>query len=166
MTTKVAELSTEEFMSLLDDFYAEPKKRNKMTEAEIKDLAIRLNEKIDVPFINETGEEKILVKVIFKIDTFLYDHLPNEFYDLIRSSDQGISKKEAKRLVRRLTRLANDKIDIPYLPEVAEHIAIKFVIGIVVKAARKQLNFNDVRARSAEMAVPESDENIEDLVDD
>ncbi|WP_320113588.1 hypothetical protein [Draconibacterium orientale] len=166
MTTKVAELSTEEFMSLLDDFYAEPKKRNKMTEAEIKDLAIRLNEKIDVPFINETGEEKILVKVIFKIDTFLYDHLPNEFYDLIRSSDQGISKKEAKRLVRRLTRLANDKIDIPYLPEVAEHIAIKFVIGIVVKAARKRLNFNDVRARSAEMAVPESDENIEDLVDD
>jgi hypothetical protein len=68
--------------------------------------------------------------------------------------------------VRRLTRLANDKIDIPYLPEVAEHIAIKFVIGIVVKAARKRLNFNDVRARSAEMAVPESDENIEDLVDD
>ncbi|WP_319501403.1 hypothetical protein [uncultured Draconibacterium sp.] len=166
MTTKVADLTPEEFVLLLDDFYAEPKKRNKMTEAEVKDLAIRLNEKIDVPFINETGEEKILVKVIFKIDTFLYDHLPNEFYDLIRSTDHGISKKEAKRLVRRLTRLANDKIDIPYLPEMAEHIAIKFVIGMVVKAARKKLNFDDVRAKSTEMAVPESDENIEDLVDD
>ncbi|WP_163321631.1 hypothetical protein [Draconibacterium mangrovi] len=166
MTTKVADLTPEEFVLLLDDFYAEPKKRNKMTEAEVKDLAIRLNEKIDVPFINETGEEKILVKVIFKIDTFLYDHLPNEFYDLIRSSDHGISKKEAKRLVRRLTRLANDKIDIPYLPEMAEHIAIKFVIGMVVKAARKKLNFDDVRAKSTEMLVPESDENIEDLVDD
>ncbi|WP_303919175.1 hypothetical protein [Draconibacterium sediminis] len=166
MTTKVADLTPEEFVLLLDDFYAEPKKRNKMTEAEVKDLAIRLNEKIDVPFINETGEEKILVKVIFKIDTFLYDHLPNEFYDLIRSTDHGISKKEAKRLVRRLTRLANDKIDIPYLPEMAEHIAIKFVIGMVVKAARKKLNFDDVRAKSTEMLVPESDENIEDLVDD
>ena len=166
MTTKVADLTPEEFVLLLDDFYAEPKKRNKMTEAEVKDLAIRLNEKIDVPFINETGEEKILVKVIFKIDTFLYDHLPNEFYDLIRSTDHGISKKEAKRLVRRLTRLANDKIDIPYLPEMAEHIAIKFVIGMVVKAARKKLNFDDVRAKSTEMLVPESDENIEDMVDD
>lgn len=166
MATKVADLTPGEFMTLLDDFYAEPKKRYKMTEAEVKDLAVRLNEKIDVPFIKETGEEKILIKVIFKIDTFLYDHLPNEFYDLIRSSDQGISKKEARRLVRRLTRLANDKIDIPYLPEVAEHFAIKFVIGMVVKAARKKLNFDEVRANSAALAVPESDENVEDMVED
>lgn len=166
MTTKVADLTPEEFVLLLDDFYAEPKKRNKMTPEEVKDLAIRLNEKIDVPFISETGEEKILVKVIFKIDTFLYDHLPNEFYDLIRSTDHGISKKEARRLVRRLTRLANDKIDIPYLPEVAERIAIKFVIGMVVKAARKKLNFDEVRASSAAIAVPDSDEDIEDMVDD
>ncbi len=166
MTTKVADLTPEEFVLLLDDFYAEPKKRNKLTPEEVKDLAIRLNEKIDVPFINETGEEKILVKVIFKIDNFLYDHLPNEFYDVIRSTDHGISQKEARRLVRRLTRLANDKIDIPYLPEVAEHFAIKFVIGMVVKAARKKLNFDGVRAKSAELPVPDSDENIEDMVDD
>ena len=166
MTTKVADLTPKEFVLLLDDFYAEPKKRNKLTPEEVKDLAIRLNEKIDVPFINETGEEKILVKVIFKIDNFLYDHLPNEFYDVIRSTDHGISQKEARRLVRRLTRLANDKIDIPYLPEVAEHFAIKFVIGMVVKAARKKLNFDGVRAKSAELPVPDSDENIEDMVDD
>ena len=166
MTTKVADLTPEEFVLLLDDFYAEPKKRNKLTPEEVKDLAIRLNEKIDVPFINETGEEKILVKVIFKIDNFLYDHLPNEFYDVIRSTDHGISQKEARRLVRRLTRLANDKIDIPYLPEVAEHFAIKFVIGMVVKAARKKLNFDGVRAKSAELPIPDSDENIEDMVDD
>ncbi|WP_319481886.1 hypothetical protein [uncultured Draconibacterium sp.] len=166
MATKVADLTPAEFVALLDDFYAEPIKRQKMSPEEIKDLAVRLNERIDVPFIKESGEEKILVKVILKIDTFLYDHLPNEFYDLIRSTDQGISKKEAKRLVRRLTRLANDKIDIPYLPEVAEHIAIKFVIGMVVKAARKKLNFDGVRAKSAELPVPDSDENIEDMVDD
>jgi len=166
MTTKVADLTPKEFVLLLDDFYAEPKKRNKLTPEEVKDLAIRLNEKIDVPFINETGEEKILVKVIFKIDNFLYDHLPNEFYDVIRSTDHGISQKEARRLVRRLTRLANDKIDIPYLPEVAEHFAIKFVIGMVVKAARKKLNFDGVRAKSAELHVPDSNENIEDMVDD
>ncbi|WP_297090416.1 hypothetical protein [uncultured Draconibacterium sp.] len=166
MATKVADLTTDDFLLLLEDFHAEPKKRNKMTEAEIKDLAMRLNEKINVPFIEETGEERILIKVIFKIDTFLYDHLPNEFYDVIRSTDRGISDKEARRLVRRLTRLANQKIDIPYLPEAVEHYAIKFVIGMFVKAARKKLNFDEVRASSLALTVPESDEDIETIVED
>ncbi len=115
--TTVAELTTDQFKELLKDFYAEPIKRNKMTEEEIKDLAQRLNKKINVPIINETGEEKILIKIILQIDTFLYDHLPNEFYDLIRSSDKGIDDNEAKRLVRRLTRLANEKIDIRIYPK-------------------------------------------------
>lgn len=158
------ELTTEEFKGLLEDFYAEPIRRNKMTEEEIVDLAQRLNERINVPIINETKEEKILIKVILKIDNFLYDNLPNEFYDLVRSNDKGIDEKEAKRLVRRLTRMANDKVDIPYLPEFAEKFAIKFVIGMVVKSARKKLNFDKVRNDSRELVVPESDDDIELLV--
>jgi polyhydroxyalkanoate synthesis regulator phasin len=165
MTTTIAELTTEQFTELLSEFYAEPVKRNKMTMDEIKDLAQRLNRKINVPIISETGEEKILIKIILKIDTFLYDHLPNEFYDMIRSTDRGIDKKEAKRLVRRLTKLANEKIDIPYLPEVAEHFAIKFVIGIVVRAAQKNLNFENARMDSDRMVIPESDDDIELLVE-
>ena len=90
--------------------------------------------------------------------------MPNEFYDLIRSSDRGIDNKEAKRLVRRLTRLANQKIDIPYLPEAAEHLAIKFVIGIVVKAAQKKLQFDKVRETSDDLTIPERDDDIELLV--
>jgi hypothetical protein len=161
---QLADLTTEEFKALLDDFYAEPVRRNKMTEVEIIDLAKRLNERINVPIINETNEEKIFVKVILKIDTFLYDNLPNEFYDLIRSSDKGIDEKEAKRLVRRLTKMANDKVDIPYLPEVAERFAIKFVIGIVIKAARKKFSFEKLRASSNNFVVPESDDEVEALV--
>ena len=158
-------LTTDDFKSLLSDFYAEPINRNKMTEVEIKDLAQRLNKKIDVPIINETGEEKICIKIVLKIDTFLYDHLPNEFYDLVRSTDLGIDDKEAKRLVKRLTRLANDKIDIPYLPEIAEHFVLKFVIGIVVKAARKKLDFEKVRSETDKLDVPDSDEDIEKIVE-
>ncbi|MBN2636692.1 MAG: hypothetical protein JXR61_10515 [Prolixibacteraceae bacterium] len=161
----LAELTTDQFKDLLNDFYAEPIKRNKMTQAEIIDLAQRLNRKINVPIINETKEEKIFVKIILKIDTFLYDHLPNEFYDVIRSSDMGIDEKEAKRLLRRLTKLANDKIDIPYIPEIAEHFVIKFVIGIVVKAARKKFNFDSVRAESDTMNIPDSDDDIEKIVE-
>lgn len=162
---KLAELTTEQFEGLLTDFYAEPAKRHKMTEAEIVDLAQRLNEKINVPIIDENREEQIFIKIILKIDTFLYDHLPNEFYDVIRSTDRGIDKKEAKRLVRRLTKIANDKIDIPYIPEIAEQFALKFVIGIVVKAAQKHLSFEKVRAKSAELVIPESNDDLDALVE-
>jgi hypothetical protein len=161
---KLADLTTEEFQLLLKDFYAEPVHRTQMTQEEIVDLAKRLNERINVPIIDETGEEKIMVKVILKIDNFLYDNLPNEFYDLIRSTDKGIDEKEAKRLVRRLTKMANDKIDIPYIPEFAERFALKFVIGIVVKAARKKFSFAKLRANSKNFVVPESDKEIESLV--
>ena len=161
---KLADLTTSEFTALLNDFYAKPIHRNKMTEKEIIDVAKRLNERINVPIIDETGEEKILIKVILRIDTFLYDNLPNEFYDLIRSSDKGIDEKEARRLVRRLTRMANEKIDIPYIPEVAERFAIKFVIGLVIKAARKKFSFVKLIADSKNLVVPESDDDIELLV--
>jgi len=163
---KVAELTTEQFTELLSDFYAVPEKRSKMTEEEIKELASRLNEKINVPIISETGEEKILIKVILKIDNFLYDHLPNEFYDLVRSVDKGIDNREARRLVRRLTKLANDKIDIPYLPEAMEHIALKFVIGMIVKAARKKLKLGDVLSTSDALVVTPSDDDVEEIVED
>lgn len=161
---KLNELTTEEFKGLLNDFYAEPIHRNKMTEEEIIDLAQRLNERINVPIIDETKEEKIFIKVILKIDNFLYDNLPNEFYDLIRSSEKGIDEKEAKRLVRRLTRMANEKVDIPYLPEFAEKFAIKFVIGVVVRSARKNQNFESVRKESKDLVIPESDDEVESVV--
>ncbi len=164
--TTVAELTTEDFKELLGEFYAKPRRRSKMTEEEIKDLAQRLNKKINVPIIKETGEEKILVKIILKIDNFLYDNLPNEFYELVRDVKKGIDDKEARRLVRRLTRLANEKIDIPYLPEFAEHFALKFVIGIIIKSARKNKEFKKVREESDTMVIPESDDDIERLVDD
>ncbi len=166
MGKKVAELTVSEFQILLNEYFAEPVLRHKMTLVEIKDLAERLNRKIDVPLVKETKEEKIIIKIILKIDTFLYDNLPNEFYDLIRSTDRGIDEKEAKRLVRRLTKAANDKIDIPYLPEFAEKFAYRFVIGMVVKADRKKLDFDKVRSESDEMVVPDSDEDIEKMVED
>lgn len=163
--TTVAQLSTEEFKLLLADFYAAPEKRSKMTHDEIKDLAMRLNKKINVPIINETKEEKILIKIILKIDNFLYDNLPNEFYDLIRSSDKGIDSKEAKRLVRRLTRLANEKIDIPYLPESMERIALKFIIGLVVKAAQKKLSLATVSADSDDIEINDNVDDTDSLIE-
>lgn len=152
--TTINELTEAQFKSLLDEYFAPANKRSKMTDKEIKDLAERLNEKINVPIINETGEEKILIKIVIKIDRFLYDHLPNEFYDLVRSLDKGIDDEEAKRLIKRLSKLANDKIDIPYLPESVEYIAIRFVIGVIINAARKRWDIAKSKDLALEMRIP------------
>jgi hypothetical protein len=162
----VGKLSPVEFKELLADFHAAPEKRRKMSPEEMKELAERLNKKINVPIINETKEGKILYKIILKIDNFLYDNLPNEFYDLVRSTDRGIDKREAKRLVRRLTKLANDKIDIPYIPEPMERIAFKFVIGMIVKAACKKLNLSTVLKTADNVVVTASDNDIDEILDD
>lgn len=162
----VGKLSPAEFKELLADFHATPEKRSKMTPEEMKELAERLNKKINVPIINETKEGKILYKIILKIDNFLYDNLPNEFYDLIRSTDKGIDKREAKRLVRRLTKLANNKIDIPYLPEVMERIAFKFVIGMIVKAACKKLKLSTVLETADNVVITAADNDFEEILDD
>ena len=138
----INELTEDQFVNLLNEYFAPPEKRQKLTEAEIKDLAVRLNQKINVPIIGETTEEKILIKIVLRVDTFLYDNLPNEIYDLVRSSDNGIDDKEATRLINRLSVLANEKINIPYIPESAEYVAIKYLLGVVVNAARKHWNFD------------------------
>ncbi|MEM6359846.1 MAG: hypothetical protein AAF149_10040 [Bacteroidota bacterium] len=158
----INELTQDQFTQLLDEYFAPPEKRSKMTEEEVKDLAERLNEKINVPIINETGEEKILIKIIIKIDRFLYNNLPNEFYDLVRSLDNGIDDDEAKRLVKRLSKLANKHIDIPYIPEQVEYIAIRFVIGIIINAARKQWDMARSKAELTNANIPNS-ENASDI---
>ncbi len=161
----LANLTVEEFEKMLGEFNATPEKRSQMSMDEVLELAKRLNEKIDVPLINETGEERILVKIVLKIDTFLYDNLPNEFYDLIRSADKGIDDTEAKRLVRRLTKLANKKIDIPYLPEIAERVAINFIIAIIVDASRKKLNLINIQDKWSQKLISDDHEKSHELID-
>lgn len=154
----INELTEEQFRNLLDDYFAKPEKRTKLTAQEVKDLAKRLNKKINVPIVRETGEEKILIKVVMKVDNFLYDNLPNEFYELVRSLDQGIDDEEAKRLIKRLSKLANTHIDIPYLPEAMEYVAIRFVIGIIINAARKEWDIYKAQHLAHDLPIPESPE--------
>tara|TARA_B100000809_G_scaffold222378_1_gene231304 strand:+ start:4461 stop:4967 length:507 start_codon:yes stop_codon:yes gene_type:complete len=155
----IKDFTPAEFKTLLDEYFAPPEQRSKMSEDEIISLAQQLNKKINVPLIRETGEEKILIKIVLKIDGFLYNNLPNEVYGLMRDLDQGISDKEAKRLVKRLSKLANDKIDIPYIPERMEGIAIRFVISVIINSARKKWDITKAAEGMALVTIPE---NIED----
>lgn len=153
---KISDLTEADFKLLLNEYFAPPQERSKMTDKEIKDLAERLNKKIDVPLIGEVKEEKILIKIILRIDRFLYDNLPNEFYDLVRSLDNGIDDDEAKRLIKRLSKLANKNIDIPYIPEPMEYVAIRFVIGIIINAARKEWDLSKAKVQLLEVKIPDS----------
>lgn len=159
---KISQMTDHQFKELLDEYFAPPEKRSRMTETEIRDLARKLNKKIDVPFITETGEEKILIKIVLKIDGFLYDNLPNELYDLIRSTERGISDDEAKHLTKRLAVLANKHIDIPYLWENMEYIAIKFVIGLIVNALRKGWDLEKAHENDDDMVIIGSNEEPDD----
>ncbi len=150
----IGELSVEEFQGVLNEFFAVPEKRQKMTLAEIKQIAGRLNTVINIPIIRETGEEKILIKIVLKVDTFIYNSMPNELYDLIRSVDEGINDEEAERLIIRLSKLANEKIDIPYIPEQLEYVVIRFIIAILINSARKKFKFSDVIDKVSQLAIP------------
>ena len=145
----LAELTDTQFKHLLDDYFAPPDKRQQMNPEELRALARELNAKINVPLISETAEEKILLKIVMQIDSFLYDNLPNEIYDLVRSLDKGLDDTEASRLIARLSKLANDRLDMPCIPEAAEYVAIRFVIGVVINAARKNWNFDKARSADA-----------------
>ena len=164
----ISNLTKGEFTALLDEYFAPANKRSKMTHDEVIDLAKRLNKKINVPIISETKEEKILIKIVLKIDRFLYDNLPNEFYDLFRSVDRGIDDEEAKRLIKRLSKLANEHINIPYIPEKMEYIAFRFIIGIIVNAARKKWDFKKSKDEMEKLNIPANkeatDSQLEHLV--
>jgi hypothetical protein len=165
MAKKISELNETDFGNLMNDFYAEPSLRSKLTHDEIKNLAEKLNGKINIPIIGETGEEKIFIKIILKIDNFLYDNMPNEFYDLIRHSENGIDEKEAKVLVNRLTKLANKKINLPFISEKTEEKIFRFIIGLIVKAAKKNTDLEKVSAELEGMAIPESKKELKKIVE-
>lgn len=162
-------LTEKQFKAMLAEYHATDEHRQRMTQSEIETLAEKVNEKhFNVPLINERREGKILIKIIMKIDRFLYDNLPNELYDLIRSLDDGISDEEAKNLIKRLSKLANEKIDIPYIPEAAEYLVIRFVLALIVNALRKQFNIDKAAKQSEKINPPDTkdfDENdLEQLV--
>ena len=98
---------------------------------------------------------------------FLYDNLPNEIYDSIRKLDDGImSGAEAKQIVDRISKLANEKIDIPYLPEVTEQFAISLLIGSIVNGMRKNWTLDKAIEHAMNISAPDAEFEEEEDEDD
>jgi len=108
-----------------------------LSHKEIEKIATKLNRKINVPFLSEEKEQVVLVKLVRKVDKYIYSVLPNEFYELIKNSTDGIDEDEADMIKNRVAKSINKAVDIPYIPEPLEQIAFEFIVGQIINALRK-----------------------------
>jgi len=104
---------------------------------EVEAVATKLNEKIDIPYIDDKAEQLIMVKIVKKIDRLLYRKLPNELYGLVKNSRDGISDEDARQLKSVLATRINKEFDIPYIPEWIEQEILEMAIGLIVNGMRK-----------------------------
>ena len=128
-------LTPKQRKEVINDMYI---KKEMLSGAEVDYLATKLNDKVNIPFINEGIEQKICVKAVMKIDRLLYESLPNELYGLIKDSKDGISDEEAEQMIKILSARTNKKFDIKYLPEWVEQEIFEFLLGLIVHAMRKE----------------------------
>ena len=70
-----------------------------LTDIEIEYLATKLNENVNIPFLKENKEQIILAKLVKKVDRYLYSSLPNELYECIKDTKEGISEEEIDNLI-------------------------------------------------------------------
>ncbi len=127
-------LTVEEHQAIKKDM---DKQFEMLSDAEIEHLAAKLNDKVDIPFLKEGTEHKILAKIVKKVDRYLYKALPNELYGLIKVSTDGLSDDEVEQLTKILSTRANNEVNIKYLPEWVEQEIFEFLIGLIVGAMRR-----------------------------
>lgn len=115
-----------------------------LTDAEVNALALRVNESINLPLLKEKREFVVFVKIIKWIDKKLYQLIPNEYYELIKESTDGISKEEAILFEDRLTPLINNAVNIPILSEQKEEELIRMILSLIINAMVKGLKLEEV----------------------
>jgi len=113
---------------------------------EVEAVATKLNEKIDIPYIDDKAEQLIMVKIVKKIDRLLYRKLPNELYGLVKNSRDGISDEDARQLKSVLATRINKEFDIPYIPEWIEQEILEMAIGLIVNGMRKNYSMMELPA--------------------
>ncbi|KXJ50298.1 hypothetical protein WNY58_06310 [Neptuniibacter pectenicola] len=130
-------LKDDQYNALTKAYFAKRSQRKLLNKTESIQIAERLNEKVSLPFLSEQKEHAVLVKIIIKIDNYLYEHLPNEIYELIHNIDEGFDDSEAAQLAARLSKQAHDDISLPFLTSHVEYYSITFVLTLIINAMRE-----------------------------
>jgi hypothetical protein len=119
------------------------RKTPRLTDREMLVLANQINDVINIPFVGEEKELIIFFRIIHWIDNLLYDLLPNEYYALIRSLENGITQEEANLIIKRLTPIINEAVNIPFVPEAIEGRIISIILSIIILAMTKGNKLQD-----------------------
>lgn len=122
------------------------KRTEMLTDAQVVALATKVNRAVNIPLLNEGKELVVFTKIIRLIDRALYKNLPNEYYELVHNSADGISPAEATVLEERLTPVINKVVNIPFLTERMEGKLIGLAVGIIVNAMVKGFKLEEVPA--------------------
>jgi len=133
-------LTNSEMNVIRDEFY---ENKSLLTDEEIINLANNVNDVINLPFLGEHKEFKIIVKIIHWIDNLLYRLLPNEYYDLLRDIKNGISEDEANLIIKRLVPVINNNINIPFISEEKEGTLITLILSIIISAMIKGCHLSE-----------------------
>ncbi len=134
-------LTKEQLSQIKQDMYENVSMLN---DAEVNALAIKVNQAINLPFLSEKKEFVVFVKVIKWIDKKLYQLLPNEYYELVKDTHDGITKEEATKIEERITPLINNVVNIPILTERQEAKLISLILGLIINAMVKGLKLEEV----------------------
>jgi len=105
-----------------------------LTEKQIEVIVKTVLKIFPIPEFIKDVFEMILIKIIKWIDKELYKLLPNEVYDLINHKEKGLNEEEYKVLFKRLVKMINEKVNLPFLNENQEKQLIKTILEIILKA--------------------------------
>lgn len=130
-------LTDDQFDALVKAYFAKRSNRRLLSKAVSIEIAERLNETVSLPFLSESKEHAVLLKIVLKIDNYLYESLPNEIYELIHNMDEGFDDSEAAQLAARLSKQAHDDISLPFLTAHVEYYSITFVLTLLINAMRE-----------------------------
>ena len=135
-------LTKEQLQQIQSDMYWQS---HMLNDEEVNALAHRVNNAINIPFLGESKEFIVFVKIIRWIDTQLYNVLPNEYYELVHNAHDGISGEEANQITDRVSKLINKVIDIPIVPEAVEGLIINMVLGLIIHAMVKGFKLEELK---------------------
>ncbi len=109
-------------------------KAEMLTDEQVNAIAQKVNAAVNLPLLGENAEFRVFAKIVKMLDRKLYEILPNEYYELINNSSNGISEEEAAKMEERLTNAINEKVNIPFISERKEQVLISIVVGQIVRA--------------------------------
>lgn len=102
-----------------------------MTSVVVDDLVKKLNDQVDVPFVNEAKEGAALYWLVERVS----DKVPNWVLAFMGSAADGLTREEVAKHEDVIVDEINKVLDLPGTPEFIEDKLIRFVVKAILEYA-------------------------------